>query len=138
MVAQKEEWVRGSRKNSEERGDLPSGTASSRTGTGSACSRRGLQGERLGEARYTSPHHTQGGGGKGQGSPRDSRLEDRSPTAFKVQGPVRVGERGACVRACVCVCVSCRVKYTTIRAGRRYCAEYSGAPHVNTREANTQ
>ena len=73
-----------SRKNSEERGDLPSGTASSRTGTGSACSRRGLQGERLGEARYTSPHHTQGGGGKGQGSPRDSRLEDRSPTAFKV------------------------------------------------------
>ena len=45
-----------SRKNNEERGDLPSGAASSRTGTRSACSRRGLQGERLGEVRYTSPH----------------------------------------------------------------------------------
>ena len=39
------------------------------------------------------------------GNPRVSTsCNDRSPTAFKVQGPVRVGER------CVCVCARARAR----------------------------
>ena len=48
-----------------------------------------------------------GGKGGGGADPRGSTSEDGSRTAFKVQGPVRVGEVCVwCVCVCVCVCVS--------------------------------
>ena len=75
--------------------------------------------------------------GQGPGNPRVSTSDDRSPTAFKVQGPVRVGERCVCV--CVCVCGAPREyegdEYSGVQPTT---AEYGGVRALSSAGGNTR
>ena len=90
---------------------------------------------KVGKGELLHTHKVVGQGGATLASPR---LDDRSPTAFKVQGPVRARVR-ACVRVRVRACVraACVRACVRARAARARVCVWGGSTLLESRPSDT-